>query len=172
MKWLAMCVMGAFAAMSLQGCAGAGGDQNYRELERVPGHQFQTERDPLMGPRIGPTRAPATRPAGLPHGQAISLAGGAFSRANWSRVSFAAASGRTQHGPLYFADAVKPVEGNLLDIQGTDARLSATLAGSKDHVFSRQNGEQLVFEPARFFFDVGVLPVNMVRQPPQEWTGR
>lgn len=170
MKRLGLAYLGLVLPVMLTACAGSGGDQNYRELQTNPVNRFRTERDPLMGARVGPTRGPATQPqVKTPASSAMAPPRQTFSRAHWTPVTFSAAEGRTTHGPIYFADAVKPVEPSILDIQNMDKRLSASLVGANYELFTKQHAMELVAEPVRFGFDIVVLPVNLVRQPPWAW---
>jgi hypothetical protein len=171
------------AALSLivlfaSGCAASGEEKNYKELEGQDREPFETEPDPFFGARPAtaiyasldepPDQVTITTSQPIQaqlDPAAPSLRG--LDREHWPLTAFTPANGQTVHNPTYFTDPevdlgvlALPMSPNVAD------RMTEALAGHEAQTFSATNFAYLFLEPLQTAAEMGLLPLNMIVQPP------
>ncbi len=170
--WIAAWTTLAYWLGGAVGCAGpAGGDdQNYRVLDEdtpilqesppnKPAGQAHPAEEAILAAALAADPAPAH--------DAPSLQG--IDRSHWERTPVSYELGLTTHGPVYFYDC--PIEHpeaitTLTLDPKADLPVESYLAGERPGNWDSVNAAGFFVQPVKFCFDLGVLPVNAVLDPP------
>ncbi len=179
------------------GCAAPGEDSNYKELERSPNTpqdepgtrgtygrddaaatpvQLARLEDPVTENALDDTAealeaealtdtkivGPSTDP------DAVTPSMGAFNRANWPKVKFMPADGRTVHNPSYYGEV--PLGDDAISVISPPDpvwRMQEALSGAKPGNWDAQNLGQFAWDlPIGFGLTTLSVPVQAVGEPP------
>ncbi len=85
-------------------------------------------------------------------------------RSAWDVVTVGPADGRTLHWPVYFRDC--PYEAKPVNPVTPEAAFEQYLSGDTHDGWSACNAAAAATQPVKFLFDLAVLPVRLVIEPP------
>ena len=147
------------------GCAGAGEEQNYKELD---------EQRPLFEPE-NPNPPTSRAPQTIPLAAAVQEDAAATQpaakvyvftlRQQWPSITVGPADGRTRHNPVYFRDF--PLDDTYVDVTDpslTQSRFDAALNGADARNWHIRNALGAAAQPAKFGIDLMLLPVYQVTE--------
>lgn len=169
------------------GCAGSGGDSNYKVLEEDQ-PQFETEPD-RTGAMAEPAPMPAeaTEVAATPETDAVPVLADAsveliattepapdsLDRSYWDRIRVEPYSGKTTHYQSYYKQyglSHQPKYETMIDDR-TEHDLNAALDGAKAGGWNGTNAANAVFiDPAGFAFDTLSISIRGIFSPPWSQT--
>ena len=112
---------------------------------------------------------PATQLTSQPASSGESMGG--FDRSHWPQVIVRPESGSTTHYPIYFTDVsfaefYHHVFGTVCRMGKTPLNPDTVFANAEAQNWDRWNTRASFIQPLKFCFDLGVLPVRLLQQPP------
>lgn len=155
------------------GCAGRGGEQNYKVLEedrpilqpdRPSGAPMSRATIPsLWGPANATAAALESAAPSAPQAPSANI----LDRSNWPVIPVAPASGETHHGPVYFETYYFGQPRRAIDrTDNPDERLDAALMGAEAENWTVENAKAFFVQPLLFAKDFVLLPYHLILTPP------
>ena len=157
------------------GCAGSGGDQNYKVLdedrpmlqpERSTGGPGMSQAPPPSAPALAEPSATTTVqvPAVI---ATLEPSLNGLDRSAWPTVTVQPERGQVSHYPVYFANRYATGERRLIErVDDPDAQLEAALSGAKAGNLDIANLTNAGLDPLVFARDLILLPYHAVLTPP------